>query len=272
MADPRMPEEMIAWMTARNWGSHHEQWHVERRWDFWHALAAQGDSDATEVVEYAQAKGWGRASPQEGERGNGLEFLGMHRAMLLLLLEQFPQHRGYLQGWPTPPQDPADTNDPVPSGKAFDPEKAEAVNIIEAQPGLFDSEDSFGIFVETNLRPTPGNPLQRSPDPRTGIHNWLHNRWTDTTSDINLGDPTVNTFNARFWRLHGWLDAQWTRFRAAKGLSDNDSTYKNLIAEYRKMMEQAHHHHEHLLSKAMTKKRPAALRNFFRDAGGGPIK
>ncbi len=258
---------MAQWMRARDWSSHHEQWHVESSLDYWSARAAQGNRAAQEIVDYARQKGWSRAPRQEGAAGNGLEFLGMHRAMLELLAEAFPQHCAYLKGWVTPPQDPNAPDDVVPNGAPFELAKAEAVEIIEHQPKTLNGEDNFGAFVETSLRPTSANPLARSPDPRTGIHNWLHNRWTDVESDVNLGDPTKNIFNARFWRLHGWIDTQWSRFRAATGLSDTDAAYKALIGRHRAMMSPVHPHahRPQAFSLERTGRRPAALERFFAD-------
>jgi hypothetical protein len=243
MADPRMPQETIDWMTARGWGSHHNQWHFERRWDFWHELARQGNQDAAEMVAYAKSQGWTRSAIQEGAAGNGDEFLLMHRAMLELLLKNFPQHGHYLRGWNTPPTDPNSVDDPVPSGEAFDADRAAGITRIETNSPPFASDDDLGRFIETNLRPAASDPLARSTDRQTGLHNYLHNRWTDPTSDINLGDPTVNIFNARFWRLHGWIDFQWWRYRQAQGLSDSAASYRAGIQRYREMMDRPHHVH-----------------------------
>jgi hypothetical protein len=76
-----MPEEMIAWMQQRGWGSHHEQWHFVGRWDFWHAMADRPDlpEDARQqiqaMVAEAVEKGWTRAAIPEGAAGGGEEFL-----------------------------------------------------------------------------------------------------------------------------------------------------------------------------------------------------
>ena len=276
MSDPRMPKEMIDWMDARGWGEHHEQWHLERQWDLWTDRAAKGDAGATQVVAYMRQKGMTRAPVQEGQPGNGMEFLAMHRAMILLLTEAFPQHAAYLAGWGTPPQDPQDPNDPVPDQAPFAADMAAAVEAIEGRPEMFETDDAFGLFVETRARPTAADPRARSADPRAGIHNWLHNRWTDTESDVNLGDPLVNLGNARFWRLHGWIDAQWSRFRAAKGLSDTAPDYQRAIALHRTMM--SHPGHVHVMARRLDHGaaeppgaagpvgRPAALSRFFAPA------
>jgi hypothetical protein len=261
MADAAMPQEMLDWMEARNWGNHHVEWHFTRRWDFWHALAPT-DPGIQQMVDEAIGNGWTRASLQEGDVGGGIDFLMMHRAMFILLLKNFPHHSHFLRGWTTPPTDPADANDPVPSGAAFDANRVLAIAELETPTvALFPNEDAWGLFLETNIRPLPGNPTNRSTDLRTGIHNYMHNRWSDSTSAVNLGDPQVNIFNQRFWRLHGWIDYQWWRFRTARVLSDTDPQYRQSLQHYLTMMDSTGHHpHRAAAPKAVRSNR---FRNFF---------
>ncbi|HVG19340.1 MAG TPA: hypothetical protein VNI02_09815 [Blastocatellia bacterium] len=268
MADPRLPPEMDAFMTNANWGPHHVKWHLEQQYDIWHHRERQGDSRAAGVIAFGEEIGWAPAEHQEGAPGHGLRFLAMHRAMFQLLLEALPQHSAWLAGWPTPPQDPADAEDPVPGSRPFDPDKAAGVVMVETRQAEFASEDDFALFLETDIRPVPDNPEARSADRRTGLHNWLHNRWTDRGSSVNLGNPEVNLFNARFWRMHGWIDRLWTGYRLAHGLSDEDPEYRELIAEYRAMMDPHGGHHDHLFAKRLKKaaKLPAALETFFAGA------
>ena len=259
MTDPRLPAEMDAYMEAAGWGEHHDQWHYEQRYDYWRHRAAQGDAGAAEVVAYGDERGWGRAPHQEGAAGHGLHFLAMHRAMFQLLAEAFPQHGAYLAGWSSPPQDPRDPDDPVADGSAFPREKAEGVRMVESRAADFPDEDGFALFLETSIRPTPRDPTARTPDQRTGLHNWFHGRWTDATSPVNLGDPTVNLFNARFWRLHGWIDRVWSGYRRTHGLRDDEPGHVARIREYRHMME----HGGHGLLKRRGTPRPERLRRLF---------
>jgi hypothetical protein len=262
MSDPRLPSEMDEYMVHVGWGEHHDQWHYEQRYDFWRHRAAQGDEGAAEIVAYGDAKGWKRAKSQEGAPGHGLHFLAMHRAMFQLLAEQFPQHRAYLAGWSTPPQNPADADDPVPGGAPFAPEKAEGVVIVETRHADFPTDDDFALFLETNIRPTATDPTNRTPDARTGLHNWLHNRWTDGSSPVNLGDPTVNIFNARFWRLHGWIDRLWSEYRRFHGFGDDEAEYVELLGLYRHMMEHGGHH---IMTDQEIPPRPERLKRSFAD-------
>lgn len=139
-------------------------------------------------------------------------------------------------GWKTPPTDPEDSDDPVPNGTPFDDAKAEGIKIIENNFADFANDDTYGLFNESNIRPAPGNPTNRDPDGRLGVHNYLHNRWTDPKGPVNLGNPKVNNFNKRSWKLHWWIDRQWALFRNAKGLSDTDLNYLSFLAQYKHMM------------------------------------
>src|SRR5690242_11056352 len=112
MADSPLPDEVRMWMRMRNWGMHHLEWHTERQWDRLPPSA----------IAWAQQQGWRRAQRQEGSPGNGFDFLLMHRAMIQLLREAFPQHADLFQGWANVPTNPTDPADPLPHGQttAFD--------------------------------------------------------------------------------------------------------------------------------------------------------
>jgi hypothetical protein len=222
-----MPASIVDWQDRQGWGEHHLKWHTERRWDL---------LDPSNVA-WAEKKGWTRAELQEGAKGNGLEFLAMHRAMLHILSANFPKSRKLWAGWAEVPTDPRDKTSPMPNGQ--DAEFAEPMlqaleRLGDERIGEFESDDDLGLFIETRLRPTSSNPSRRSSDTSAGIHNYLHNRFMDPDSTIDVGDPSVNLKNRMFWRLHGWLDARWTAFRTAKGLSDDDP-------EYTEAIEAAHH-------------------------------
>lgn len=252
MPDTRIPDDVVTWISARNWGDHHDEWHSVRRWDIYHRfaeLAEAGDNRFTwaiDVVAYIRRRGWRRASAQEGTPGNGMEFLVMHRAMLELLVESLPQHSAIFEGWQTPPTNPIDPDDPVEGGAAFSPDFLSAISRIERDHAGFNTEDDYGTYIEASLRPTPTDPFATSSDPSTGIHNYLHGRWTDPESDINLGDPTVNIYNARFWSLHGWIDRMWRLFREAKGIEDTEE-YQNMMAHHKHMMNMPQPMHEVLI-------------------------
>ena len=151
MSDTPVPQEISNWMSQRNWGTHHLEWHATRLWDA-----------VPQLKLLSQQRGWPRAAMQEGAAGNGLEFLAMHRVMIRQLLAAFPQYSGLFRGWQTPPTDPGDPNDPVPdtspAGGSFDGEMLNAVARIQGPAQAFADDDDFGLFIETSRRPLSALP------------------------------------------------------------------------------------------------------------------
>ncbi len=235
----------------RNWGQHHVQWHAVRQWDL--------NDEATQ--QWMLSQGWRRADRQEGEAGNGFDFLVVHRAMLELLREKFPEYAALLAGWATPPTNPTDPADALPNGvqTPFDPRFQQAIRRIENPPDSFATEDEWGLCVQTSLRPVPGKPFQRSTDPSAGIHNYIHTRFSDLRSPVDMGNPGIDLGNQRFWRLHGWIDARWTAYRTAKGLSDQDAAFRQAIQDHKDHLSG----HMHMQRAAMS---DAAMRAISREA------
>ena len=229
--DPPMPDAIQNYQDEKKWGDHHWKWHLERWW--FRLNAAQR--------AYYESQGFSAATRQEGDPGNGLDFLAMHRVMMEILLAEFPSQADLFKGWTTPPTDPYDPDDEVPSlpdgsKPVFPSTYRTAVDRIENQPDTFVDDDAFGLYIQTSRN--QGGAVG------AGIHNWLHGRWQNITAELNLGDPNVNMKNARFWRLHGWIDAQWSAFRNAKGLPDDQEEYVQALEHARHMMG-SHDHHLH---------------------------
>jgi hypothetical protein len=219
----KMPKSILDYEAQNGWGNHHVQWHVERRWD----LLSSSD------LSWAKGKGFARATKQEGQRGNGLEFLAMHRMMMDMLIGKFPKYKKLFDGWETPPVNPRDRSNPLPNGgtEAFSDDMLNAISTLETNLDSFTSDDALGLYLETALRPTSTNPSAKSKDAATGIHNYLHNRFSDSSNPVDIGDPSVNLGNQLFWRLHGWIDARWTAYRTAKGLSNDDPAYQAALQD-----------------------------------------
>ena len=217
-ADPNaMPRDIRDFEQANGWHTMHVKWHVERQWN----LLSAADR------KWAQGQKFVAAALQEGQKGNGLEFMAMHRVMLETLRTKFPKSAALFTGWDAVPTDPADKANPLPNKAktAFDADKQAALKKLTDDIGSFASDDELGLFLETSLRPTASNPGARSTDKSSGVHNYLHNRFADGGT-IDLGDPGKNLQNKVFWRLHGWLDARWAAYRAKKGLKDTEPAYK----------------------------------------------
>lgn len=251
MAEPSMPQHIIDWMDDRQWGWHHLEWHTVRQWDL---IGASGQ-------QWATSQGWGRANRQEGEAGNGLEFLVMHRAMIELLKRDFPTQASLFQGWSQVPTDPDDVNDPVPANvqpRAFRTSMLSAVDSLARPTFLasFPNDDAFGLYIETSRRPGGF-----SADTTTGIHNYIHGRFSVPGDPVNMGDPELNLGNERFWRLHGWIDARWTAFRIANGLPAMDSTLRSLIDTEKTHLDLHHTLHHGMRSALVARRRtPVSVR------------
>jgi hypothetical protein len=56
----------------------------------------------------------------------------------------------------------------------------------------------------------------------SSIHGALHFKWVVNSSPYSLGKQTVNIDNYMFWKLHGWIDNIWERYRVAKGLPPDE--------------------------------------------------
>lgn len=163
---------------------------------------------------------------QEGKGpGDGLEFFAMHRHMIQALKQLFPKHTEQFEGWdhfPTkaedvPPQWRADwtnwmQNVAANGAKADDPAKS-----MSEWP----TEGDFGQWIQTT----------------SGLHGALHFKWVRTSnSEHGLGNQFTNIDNYMFWKMHGWIDKVWDRYRAAQGKTPNDPDIKAaVIAQCRQM-------------------------------------
>ena len=212
-----LPAEIVAWQDARGWSEHHARWHAQRRWALLHAPTRA----------WAERRGWGAAERPEGSPGSGRDFLLMHRAMLQLLRENFPDRAALFSGWDSPPP------------RLLDPRMAAAVRRLSERLDSFPSEDAFGRYLETDLRPGTGAPGALASDRTAGVHARLHEALSDPASPVDAGDPTVNFRNAEFWALHGWIDARWEAYRRLRGLDDGAASYRAELAA-----ERAHMSHE----------------------------
>lgn len=218
-ADPdAMPAPILTYLAQQEWGPHHLEWHIVRNWD---VIGKDGQ-------DWAKDQGWARCELQEGAAGNGLEFLAMHRVMISKLKAKFPKDAKLFEGFATPPTSCDDEENPCGPDAPADPfnaDKLKAIDKLENHLADFEDDDAFGLFVETTMRPTPADPKAASSDKSSGIHNYMHRRFMDSKSPIDVGQPAVNLQNRKFWRLHGWLENRWTAFRKLKGFSDKDPMY-----------------------------------------------
>jgi hypothetical protein len=248
-----MPKPILTFLRTQDWGSHHLQWHTVRQWD------RLGPSDQA----WAKRQGWARADLMEGSKGNGLEFLAMHRVMIRTLVSKFPKNADLFAGWEKPPVDNADKADPATDPEPFDSKKAAAIDKLQNHLADFKTDDELGLYLETTLRPTMADPNARAADKSSGLHNYLHYRFQNDKSKIDIGDPSVNLQNKRFWRLHGWIESRWTEFRKIKNLSEQDPKYLAALKKGEDMLAPKLKLPGDPASKGLPEAPPESLRKFF---------
>ena len=73
--------------------------------------------------------------------------------------------------------------------------------------------------------------------PPGAVHAGLHGQWAVPGSPYILINDNVNLNLVSFWRLHGWIDDVWERYRVVKGLGEDDPAYK---AELNAQCEEMH--------------------------------
>jgi hypothetical protein len=214
-----VPEPIHAYLEKYQWGDWHALFQMTHRW---YALGDLGRAWLRRVSE-------GSADAQEGEPGNGLDFLAMHRALIVSLRDRWGDEAvdnnedgrqtfsAVLDGWST---DDVMLQHLTAAGGDVASLQAALVKINDF--GSFSSEDEFGRYLETTLSLVPGQPAGASkvfvdqPAPGAGVHNWLLAQFADPTSPIDVADPQTGLSNQRYWAIHGWLDAKWAAFEKVR--------------------------------------------------------
>ena len=225
-----MPGDVLDYIDQQGWLDHHIEWHSVRQWDAF-----------PQYQHEWKAQHWARADVQEGQTGNGLEFLAMHRVMIRKMIAKFPQHADLFAGFAQPPTACSSSTDPCGDQQGFggkmDPNMAKAIDTMMNHLDTFKSDDDFGLYVETARRWSKSQPNGKATDASAGVHNYLHVRFGLEKSPVTMLDPSKNLNNRHFWRLHGWIESRWTAFRKLKGLTEQDPAYLAAIAKAEQMFE-----------------------------------
>ncbi len=213
--DTLVQPEVIDWMNSQVWQEAHFQWHNIRRCNGGMVDRTRaGGLDPCKHTELVPQN-------QEGKGpGDGLEFLAMHRHMIESLKQLFPKHTEQFEGWDTFPTDKAQ----IPAAwqadwRAFDANtiangaKADNPGMHMSEKG-FESEGAFGQWIQTT----------------SGLHGALHFKWVrPQNSEHGLGNQFTNIDNYMFWKMHGWIDKVWDKYRAAKGQTPNDPDIREAV-------------------------------------------
>lgn len=220
--DLQIPAVMKDWLDERNWASQHGNWHRVRRCG---PVANETD---------LRLRGLSCAPLQEGQAGDGYGFLAMHRHMVQALKQSFPNSFPAIRGFSHVPLTTTDSENPLPwktiTWNDTQLQELALLEKIEDHVGAFKDDDDFGLWLQYNALITGmmGIPGVR---PEGGAHIALHAQFAVPNSPYSLLDNRFNTYLVSFWRLHGWIDDVWTRFRAARGLGDDDPTLQQQMKE-----------------------------------------
>ena len=145
--------------------------------------------------------------------------------MMRALKQAFPQHAQLFAGFAKFPFEAKD----VPQewqgrwGSGWSSKILETANTledIENKLSQFPTEGDLGRFIQCGGMAGGAS----------SIHGALHFKWVVNDSPYSLGKQTVNIDNFMFWKLHGWIDTIWERYRTAKDLAASEPKLKDALA------------------------------------------
>ena len=222
--DLTVQPEAIKWMQDNAWQEAHFQWHNIRRCNGGGSMTRNGLNPCkyTDMI------------PQDQEcksDGDGYQFLTMHRHMIQSLKQLWPKHTEQFNSFAKFPQSAEDVPEQWrASWSSFSSTalaNAKILEEIEKPENLmrFSSEGALGRWIQC-FAPT-----------YSGIHGDLHFKWVRTNnSDHGLGNQFTNIDNYMFWKMHGWIDMVWEKYRVAKGMKPDDPELKAaVLAQCREM-------------------------------------
>jgi hypothetical protein len=206
---------VLAWMQAHKWEPAHFEWHSIRRCTAGTSMSEINVCSHEDLIPTNQ---------ECLSDGDGLEFLAMHHHMIVALRQLWPNHQEQFKGFDHFPQAasdvPAEWRDAWSAFSATDLANAKIADEIDKPENLsqFASEGAFGRWLQCQA-PT-----------YSGLHGSLHFKWVRTQNTTHgLGNQKTNIDNYMFWKLHGWIDNVWFKYRAAKGLSVDDQALKDQV-------------------------------------------
>ena len=230
--DLSVPKAVLAWMGERVWEPSHDAWHNVRRCKGGGGMGFPGfmipGATANSLCSQAELV------PEHQEctdAEDGYAFLVMHRHMMQALKHAFPQHAALFEGFPHFPMDAQDVPEQWRGrwGTGWSSmilDVAKTLEAIESNLSQFPTEGDLGKFIQCGGMSNGAS----------SIHGALHFKWVVNESPYSLGKQPVNIDNYMFWKLHGWIDSIWERYRVAKGLTpDEPKLVQALVDQCREM-------------------------------------
>ena len=234
--DTVVQPEVLQWMTDNKWPGAHVVWHAVRGCTIGTAAGLLQPLGFPDVC-----KDYPVLIPTDQtcrSAGDGYQFLLFHRHMIQTLKQLWPKHAADFDGFPKFPT----KKEELPEvWNASDPQWSDEIlaaaaiaDNIEQNLDKFPDEGSLGFWLQCPVGTmTPSfAPLM----PYIGLHFNLHDEWSRGSGSAHgLNNGQVNITNYMFWKLHGWIDKIWEKYRVAKGLTQEGSPemqkYKQDLAQ-----------------------------------------
>jgi hypothetical protein len=228
--DLPLPKAVLDWMDERVWKPSHDAWHNIRRCRGGGLPGGGEMGGSTNICSHAELV----PEHQEcADAEDGYAFLVMHRHMMIALRQAFPQHADLFAGFPKFPYDATDVPEQWRGrfGTGWTQQILDVANTledVENKLSQFPTEGDLGKYIQCGTM-TNG---------ASSIHGALHFKWVVNDSPNSLGKQPVNIGNYMFWKLHGWIDHIWERYRTAKGLSDDEPKLQAALLDQCREMHQ----------------------------------
>lgn len=221
--DLLLPEPVLDWMHRKHWMESHDAWHNVRRCNSFLTFPNSPtvnicDEHPNLVANFQECSG-----PEDG-----YAFLVEHRHMIIGFKQAFPNNAALFDGFERFPFDatgvPEAWRDRFGTGwSAQIVEAARKLDDIENHLDEYPSEGALGQFMQCGGMGGFGG--------GGGVHAAMHFKWSVDNSPHRLVDQVTDLGNYMFWKLHGWIDDVWERYRVAKGLTREEPALKAALVE-----------------------------------------
>jgi hypothetical protein len=239
-SDTVVQPEVLQWMVEKEWQGAHVIWHAVRGCASGTAgglLAPLGLPDLCQDYPFLIPEDQTCQSA-----GDGYQFLLFHRHMIEVMKQLWPKHASDFDGFAKFPTTKAelpevwDQEDPTWSTQIL--EAADIADNIEQHLDLFPDEGALGFWLQCAVGTRA--PAFAPQMPYIGLHFNLHDEWSrGANSTHGLNNGQVNITNYMFWKLHGWIDKVWEKYRVAKGITTDAAAVQkyesDMVAQCREM-------------------------------------
>jgi len=232
LVDLTVQPEVLSWMTSHFWQAAHVEWHAIR------TCSLPGGPRGSKV-NICQFTDMIPTDQNCQSTGDGYQFLLFHRHMLEALKQLWPKHSEQFSAFPKFPKSaedvPAQWRSAWKPFNATDLANAKIAEEIDKPENLamFPDEGALGFWLQCNM----GTSIKGFSLKSGGLHGDLHAHWVrQGNTDHGLGNTSSNIDNYMFWKLHGWMDNVWEKYRTAKGQKRTDPKYvDDMRAQCREM-------------------------------------